>query len=77
MAVPGSPAFDGIARGARFRDRIAIVVQASPAAIFQALHDVTLREMKLAWALGELRYLPSACSGTCRPSTRRDRSCRR
>jgi hypothetical protein len=35
-AVPASPAFDGIARGAQFRDRIAIVVQAPPAAIFQA-----------------------------------------
>ena len=62
-AVPGSPAFDGIARGAQFRDRIAIVVNASPAAIFQALHQVTLRDMKLAWALGELRYLPSRLFG--------------
>ena len=62
-AVPASPAFDGIARGARFRDRIAIVVQAPPAAIFQALHEVALRDMKLAWALGEFRYLPSRLFG--------------
>ena len=62
-AVPASPAFDGVARGAQFRDRIAIVVQAPPAAIFQALHEVTLRDMKLAWALGELRYLPSRLFG--------------
>jgi len=63
LAVPASPAFDATARGARFRDRIAIVVQASPAAIFQALHDVALRDMKLAWAIGELRYLPSRLFG--------------
>ena len=62
-AVPASPAFDGIAHGAQFRDRIAIVVQAPPAAIFQALHEVALRDMKLAWALGELRYLPSRLFG--------------
>jgi hypothetical protein len=57
-AVPGSAAFDGIAHGAQFRDRVAIVVNASPALVFQALHQVALRDMKLAWALGELRYLP-------------------
>ena len=39
-----------IARGAQFRDRIAIVVKASPEAIFQALHEVALRDMKFAWA---------------------------
>ena len=62
-AVPVSPLFDGIAGGARFRDRIAVVVQAPPAAIFRALHEVTLRDMKLAWALGEVRYLPSRLIG--------------
>lgn len=62
-AIPVSPAFEGIARGAQFRDRIAVVVHASPTAIFQALHDVTLRDMRVAWALGELRYLPSRLLG--------------
>jgi len=63
LAVPASPAFEAIARGAQFRDLIAIVVNASHDVIFQALHEVTLRDMKLAWFLGELRYLPSRLAG--------------
>src|SRR5688500_8765896 len=62
-AVPASPAFEGIARGAQFRDRIAVVVKAPPEAIFQGLHEVTVRDMKFAWLLGELRYLPSRLAG--------------
>ena len=61
--VPSSPAFEATARGATFRDRIAVVVKAPPEAIFQALHEVTLRDMKFAWLLGELRYLPSRLAG--------------
>jgi hypothetical protein len=61
--VPASPAFEAIAHRAQFRDRIAIVVTASSEAIFQAVHQVTLGDMKLAWLLGELRYLPSRLAG--------------
>jgi len=61
--APLSPAFEALALGAQFRDRIATVVAASPETIFEALHDVTPREMKLAWILGELRYLPSRLAG--------------
>ena len=63
LACSGVSRLRGNARGARFRDRIAIVVKAPPAAIFQALHEVTLRDMKFAWLLGELRYLPSRLAG--------------
>jgi hypothetical protein len=62
-AVPPSPVFEVIAQGAQFRDLIAIAVDAAPPAIFQALHEVTLRDIKLAWLLGELRYLPSRLAG--------------
>lgn len=51
--VPRSVAFDVIALRARFCDVIAIVVNAPPEAIFQALHDVRLRDRKLARLLGE------------------------
>ena len=61
--VPPSPAFEATARDVPFRDRIAVVVKAPPEAIFQALHEVTLRDMKFAWLLGELRYLPSRLAG--------------
>ena len=61
--APASPAFEAIVHGARFRDRIAIVVKASPESVFQALHEVTLRDMKLAWFLGEFRYRPSRLAG--------------
>jgi hypothetical protein len=61
--VPSSPAFEAIACGVQFRDRIAVVVKAPPEAIFQALYEVTLRDMKLAWLLAELRYFPSRLAG--------------
>src|SRR5687768_12228087 len=56
--VPSSLAFEGTARGAKFRDRIAVVAKASPETTFRALHEVTRRDMKFAWLLGELLARP-------------------
>jgi hypothetical protein len=68
LRIVASAAFDAAAHGAQFRDRIAIVVRASPESIFQALHAVRLSDMKLAWLIGEIRYLPLRLGGDGRPA---------
>ena len=62
-AVPVSPHSTASLAAPSSATELRVVVKASPAAIFQALHQVALRDMKLAWALGELRYLPSRLFG--------------
>jgi hypothetical protein len=62
-ATTASRAFESITRRAQFRDRIAVRVTATPEAVFKALHEVTLPDMKLAWLLGEIRYLPVRLRG--------------
>jgi hypothetical protein len=61
--IAESPTFEALAAGAQFRDRITVTVKAPAEAIFRALRHVTLSEMKLAWLLGELRYLPARLTG--------------
>jgi hypothetical protein len=39
LPIPASPEFDRVAQGAQFRDRIAIVVRASPEAIFRSVRQ--------------------------------------
>jgi hypothetical protein len=67
LPIPASTAFEVVAQGAQFRDRTAVVMRASPDAIFKALREVALRDIKFAWALGEIRYLPSRLHGHMPP----------
>jgi hypothetical protein len=70
LPIPKSLAFQALTAGARFRDRVAVRVHATPEAVFAALRRVTLADMPLAWLLGELRYLPSRLAGAHRAAPR-------
>jgi hypothetical protein len=48
---------------AEFNGEVSLVIHAPPAAIFEALREVTLAEMPLAKAIGEIRYLPGRLAG--------------
>ena len=53
--ITPSPELDRLAGDTPFRDVIAIRVDTSAAAIFEALRRVTLEEMKVAWLLGKMQ----------------------
>ena len=57
-SIVPSPEFDRFVGTTPYRDVIAVRVCATPEAIFASLQAVTLEDMKLAWLLGEIRYLP-------------------
>lgn len=71
LAVSRSVAFDTLSAGAQFRDQIAIVVHAAAPAIFRALFQVSLEDMRLAWWLGAIRYLPARLIGRAPPADAR------
>jgi hypothetical protein len=71
LPIPPSRTFNRIAGDTRFRDRIAVIVNATPDAIFKAVREVTVRDMKLAWLLGEIRYLPTRIAGHMPPADSR------
>ncbi|MCA9664961.1 MAG: hypothetical protein KC503_05210 [Myxococcales bacterium] len=56
--------FEALAHDAQFRDRIALPVRGvDRGALLPALQRVSLADMKLAWAIGGLRYLPARLLG--------------
>jgi hypothetical protein len=57
-SIAHSPEFDRFVGATPYRDVIAVRVTATPATIFSSLRAITLEDMKLAWLLGEIRYLP-------------------
>jgi hypothetical protein len=66
--LPVSPAaigtlIDRFLPDAEFTGAVSVVIHAPPAAIFQALREVTLADMPLAKFIGELRYLPARLTG--------------
>jgi len=63
-----SPSFERLVEGATFRDCIAVRVKATPEAIFSAARRVTLADMVLARALGNIRHLPARLAGRRPPA---------
>ncbi|MGZ6372325.1 MAG: hypothetical protein ACXWL8_02910 [Candidatus Limnocylindria bacterium] len=61
--APPSALLDEVLPDYEFRDTIVVDADAPPERILRALRDVTLRDMPIAWTLGELRYLPRRLRG--------------
>jgi hypothetical protein len=53
-----SPLMDAFLPEYEFRGDVSVVIHASPSKIFSAVREVTLADMPLAQALGEIRRLP-------------------
>jgi hypothetical protein len=53
-----SELLDGVLPDYEFRDTISLEVPSEPRRIMRALRELRLLDMRAAWLLGELRYLP-------------------
>ena len=51
-----------------FRDTVSLEIDAQPRRVLRALRDLRLSDMRLAWLLGELRYLPARIAGSAQPA---------
>lgn len=51
-----------------YRDSVSLEIDAEPARIMRATRELRLRDMRLAWLLGELRYLPRRLAGRAEPA---------
>ena len=60
---------DGLNPDREFSDEISVMVDTSPAAIFDAAMRVTANDMPVAKALGTLRYLPGRLLGRKPPAS--------
>jgi hypothetical protein len=67
-----SELLDGVLPDYEFRDTISLEMAAEPRRIMRALRELRLADMRAAWLLGELRYLPQQLARRGR-TTDRDR----
>ncbi len=58
-----SELLDGVLPDYEFRDTISLEMPADPRRIMRALRELRLLDMRAAWLLGELRYVPQHLAG--------------
>jgi len=52
----------------QFQDSVSVEVAADPRRVMRAVRDLRLRDMRVAWLLGEARYLPGRLTGHAIPA---------
>lgn len=58
-----SELLDGLLPDYEFRDTICLEVPAEPGPVMHAIRELRLRDMRMAWLLGAVRYLPATLTG--------------
>jgi hypothetical protein len=58
-----SELLDGVLPDYEFHDTICLEIPAEPAPIMRAIRELRLRDMRVAWLLGAIRYLPATLTG--------------